>query len=45
MMLVAVNGAEVFWARFGFAEIDDAELRIATREKYGPRAMVMGRNL
>jgi hypothetical protein len=43
--LVAVNGADVFWKRFGFAAADDAALQGTTREKYGPRAALMERPL
>jgi GNAT superfamily N-acetyltransferase len=43
MVLVAVNGAEGFWSRFGFAEMP--ELQATVREKYGPRAVAMGRAL
>jgi GNAT superfamily N-acetyltransferase len=41
MMLVAVNGAEVFWGRFGFVEIGDAALRKAIHDRYGLRAVMM----
>lgn len=41
MMLVAVNGAEVFWERFGFGESRNATLGRAVRKKYGPRATLM----
>ena len=40
-MLVAVNGAEKFWSRFGFAEVPS--LQATVREKYGPRAVAMER--
>ena len=45
VMLVAVNGAEVFWARFGFAEIADRGLQAAAREKYGQHALAMARDV
>ncbi len=45
MMLVAVNGAEVFWGRFGFSAWPDAILRSALHAKYGERALLMKRNL
>jgi GNAT superfamily N-acetyltransferase len=41
MMLVAVNGAEEFWSRFGFTEM--LKLQATVREKYGPRAVAMER--
>lgn len=41
MMLVAVNGAEGFWSRFGFTEV--LKLQAAVREKYGLRAVAMER--
>jgi GNAT superfamily N-acetyltransferase len=42
MMLVAVNGAERFWMRFGFRAVD-AAAQMDIRAKYGPRALVMER--
>ncbi len=42
MMLVAVNGAEGFWIRYGFHAIDDAR-QSGVRAKYGPRARLMER--
>jgi GNAT superfamily N-acetyltransferase len=44
MMLVAVNGAEVFWQSFGFSELD-AALRTSVQERYGARATLMERNI
>jgi GNAT superfamily N-acetyltransferase len=41
-MLVAVNGAEGFWARFGFRVADEAA-QMDMRTKYGPRAVLMER--
>jgi GNAT superfamily N-acetyltransferase len=43
LMLVAVNGAEKFWNRFGFAEVPDMQATV--RAKYGPRAVAMERAL
>ena len=43
--LVAVNGAEVFWLRFGFAEVADEAIQAAAHEKYGSRAVAMTRSL
>jgi GNAT superfamily N-acetyltransferase len=40
MVLVAVNGADGFWRRFGFHAPDDAR-QIDVRTKYGPRAALM----
>jgi predicted GNAT superfamily acetyltransferase len=45
MTLVAVNRSEGFWTTFGFREIGDAALQSAIREKYGPRAVLMKRDL
>jgi len=45
MMLVAVNGAERFWGKFGFVATPDAARQTAIGEKYGPRAILMGRGL
>jgi GNAT superfamily N-acetyltransferase len=42
MMLVAVNGANDFWTRFGFHAPDDAR-QSDVRAKYGPRAVLMER--
>ena len=44
-MLVAVNGAEVFWGRFGFVATNDAVQRAKVRARYGQRAKVMSRSL
>jgi GNAT superfamily N-acetyltransferase len=41
-MLVAVNGADAFWTRFGFRAVDDAR-QSDVRAKYGPRAVLMER--
>jgi GNAT superfamily N-acetyltransferase len=40
MMLVAVNGAEVFWAKFGF-DASDSVSQASVREKYGAKATLM----
>jgi predicted N-acetyltransferase YhbS len=40
MMLVAVNGAEVFWERFGFGA-SDSDSRASVRKKYGASATLM----
>jgi GNAT superfamily N-acetyltransferase len=45
MMLVAVNGAEALWARLGFGAIDDAARQAAARATYGPRAVLMERDV
>lgn len=45
MTLVAVNGAEGFWTKFGFRWIGDAAFQSAIGEKYGPRAVLMKRDL
>jgi GNAT superfamily N-acetyltransferase len=45
MMLVAVNGAEGFWVRFGFGKWLDANRRNTVREKYGACAVLMQRGL
>jgi GNAT superfamily N-acetyltransferase len=45
LILVAVNGAEVFWGRFGFGEVGDAATQVAVRFKYGARAMLMEAHL
>jgi len=45
MMLVAVNGAERFWARFKFGAWVDADLGITVHEKYGARALLMTHNM
>ena len=44
-MLVAVNGAEAFWGKSGFVEASDTTRQTTVREKYGPRAILMGRDL
>jgi predicted N-acetyltransferase YhbS len=41
MMLVAVNGAEVFWGRFGFVPLGQRTLREAVTEKYGKHARLL----
>jgi hypothetical protein len=41
MMLVAVNGAEVFWGRFGFVARQDTATQASTRDKYGSQAVLM----
>jgi GNAT superfamily N-acetyltransferase len=42
MMLVAVNGAEGFWTKFGFRVADEAA-QTDVHEKYGPRGALMER--
>lgn len=42
MMLVAVNGADEFWARYGFGAANDGA-QMEVRVKYGPRALLMER--
>jgi GNAT superfamily N-acetyltransferase len=45
MMLVAVNGAEGFWGRFGFALIQDAAIQQTVHAKYGSAAALMTCNV
>lgn len=43
IMLVAVNGAEVFWGRFGFERTNNVELCKLVRCQYGPQSTFMNR--